>query len=105
MGQWIDVGSKDELAQDGKRCLSAQGHRLVLCQVDGAFTAIENNCPHAGMPIGEGPLDGHVLTCPFHGYAYNVKTGKNVDYEADVPLTVYNVMVENDRVMVEVDGD
>ena len=42
---------------------------------DKEFSAIDNTCPHAGGSLGEGYLDGAIVTCPWHGWQFNVKTG------------------------------
>ena len=75
---------------------------MVVCNLDGKLTAFENYCPHVGLPIGEGDMTGTVITCPFHGYTFNVETGKNVDFADDIPLTMMNVKRENGKVAVEV---
>lgn len=40
---------------------------VLLARVDGAYHAITDNCPHAAWSLSEGPLRGHVVTCPGHG--------------------------------------
>ena len=103
MAKWIDIGILSEFPDREKRVVRAEQESLVICHVDGDLQAVQNVCPHAGMPIGEGELIGCILTCPFHGYAYNVKTGKNVDFEDDIPLQRIPVKVESDRVLVDVE--
>ena len=58
------------------------------------------------MPLGEGNVEGRIITCPFHGYTYDVQTGKNVDFAEDIPLSMRAVRVtENGRLEVEVVSD
>ena len=46
-----------------------------------------------------------MLPCPFHGYAYDVETGKNVDFEEDIPLSRCPVRVtETGRIEVDVEA-
>lgn len=62
-------------------CLSValKGERgVALFHVNEDILAMENTCPHAGGPLGEGTLDGEVVTCPWHGWAFNVRTGQCV---------------------------
>lgn len=62
-------------------CLSVvlKGERgVALFHVNEDILALENTCPHAGGPLGEGTLDGEVVTCPWHGWAFNVRTGQCV---------------------------
>ena len=52
------------------------------------------------MPLGEGDLTGKVLTCPFHGYAYNIETGKNVDFpDTEQPVHTIPIRVTEAGVM------
>jgi nitrite reductase (NADH) small subunit len=52
-----------------------EGMALAVANVDGTFFAIDNTCPHAGGPLGDGQLDGHELTCPCHGWSFDVRSG------------------------------
>lgn len=101
MAKWIDVGAAQEFSDGQHQCVDAQGTPLVVAKLDGQFIAVHNVCPHAGLPLGEGELAGTVLTCPYHGYAYDLKSGKNADFPNDTPLSPVPVKVEDDRVMVE----
>jgi len=85
MAKWIEIDVDRDLAAGTKRCLTVEGMDMVVCQVEGQLTAVANTCPHAGKPLGEGELKGRVLTCPYHGYAYDVLTGRNVDYPHEEP--------------------
>lgn len=104
MAKWIDVGTEKAYPDGAKQCLEVDDIRLVVCNVEGKIVAVSNICPHARMPLGDGELHGAVLTCPFHGYSYNVVTGKNADYpHEEQPLPCYPVRVSDaGRIEVEV---
>lgn len=48
---------------------------IAVFRVGGAFYAIDNRCPHKGGPLGLGALSGSVVTCPWHGFTVDVRTG------------------------------
>jgi len=102
MSEWIDVCERAVLTADSpKACVRVADRPVValLDQMDGQTVRVVSNvCPHAGLPLGDGDLSGRVLTCPYHGYAYDTKSGRNVDYEDDEPLTVYEARVEGGMV-------
>jgi nitrite reductase (NADH) small subunit/3-phenylpropionate/trans-cinnamate dioxygenase ferredoxin subunit len=78
-----------------------KGIRIALFNCDGVFYAIKNTCPHMGGELGEGFLQGEVVTCPWHGWRFNVKTGKNP--EADVVgVRTFEVRVEGGEIFVAV---
>jgi nitrite reductase (NADH) small subunit/3-phenylpropionate/trans-cinnamate dioxygenase ferredoxin subunit len=49
---------------------------IAIFQVEDAFYAVDHACPHKGGPLGEGSLDGAVVTCPWHGFTVDVRTGR-----------------------------
>ena len=77
------------------------GKAIALANVGGQFHAISNTCLHRGGPLGDGPLEGSVVTCPWHGWQYDVSTGK-VGQNPSVGVEVYRVEVRGDEVFVDV---
>ena len=72
--------------------------------VEGTFYVLENRCPHAGQPLGDGERAGLTLTCPYHGYTYHIKTGKNIDFPDDErPVKTFPVRVQAGIVQVLLD--
>jgi nitrite reductase/ring-hydroxylating ferredoxin subunit len=57
------------------RAVSVAGRSVLVCNVAGALYAIENRCPHAGIPLATGRLRGCVLECPMHGGKLDVRDG------------------------------
>lgn len=49
---------------------------MALFNVGGEFFALENSCPHQGGPIADGWLEGPEVTCPWHGWCFDVRSGK-----------------------------
>jgi len=74
---------------------------IALFNVAGAFYAIDDTCPHQGGPLGEGELQGTVVTCPWHEWCYDVRTGVNTD-DATCKVQAYQVKVEGDDVLIAV---
>ena len=55
----------------------ADGHIYAVYNVDGQFFVLEGICPHAGGPLGNGSLNGSIVTCPWHGWQFDVTSGQN----------------------------
>ena len=54
------------------------GDRIVaLFNVEGTFYALDGICPHQGGPLGRGSLNGCIVTCPWHGFQFDVTTGQH----------------------------
>ena len=52
------------------------GH-CALFRVDGTVYAIDGACSHAGGPLAQGEIKGGVVTCPWHGFQFDVTTGQH----------------------------
>ena len=72
---------------------------MALFNLDGEYYAVNYICPHMGGPIGEGELDGPMVTCPWHGWTYDVRTGKP-DHPGGHAISAYETMVEGEDILV-----
>ncbi len=74
----IELGDLSGLDDGDKRCFLDIGeHGIVVCRVEGALYALDDNCSHADTPLSEGRLRGFGLTCPLHGAAFDVRDGSH----------------------------
>jgi nitrite reductase (NADH) small subunit len=76
---------------------------IAVAHCDGGFYATQGDCIHLQGPLGEGWLDGCVLTCPWHGYQYDVRTGEN-EFDLAIKLRTYDVRVQDGEVQVAVNA-
>jgi nitrite reductase (NADH) small subunit len=72
---------------------------LAVANVDGEIIAVDGVCPHAGGPLGDGHLEGCTLTCPWHGWSYDLRTGQSMVVD-DVALRRYPVEVVDGMVVL-----
>jgi nitrite reductase (NADH) small subunit len=100
MSQWVNVASVDEIPPGSGKELAALGRVIALFNVDGTFHALDGVCPHAGGPLGQGLLTGNVVTCPWHGWQFDVTSGRHC-LNANLEHTAFRVKMEGDRVLVE----
>ena len=99
MTGFVRVAKVSEVAAGTAKVVVVQGHSVALFNVGGTFHAVSNVCLHRGGPIGEGALDGTIVTCPMHGWEYDVRTGANVGNPA-ARLRSFIVRIEGDDVLV-----
>ena len=100
MGNMVRVAAVSDVLPGQGRVVKTDGIEIALFNVDGAFHAIGNVCRHRGGPLGEGSLDGSVVTCPWHGWEYDVTTGATLANPA-LNVPVYRTEVDGDDVLVE----
>lgn len=70
------IASAHDLPPGTGRPFALGRYEVALFNVDGQFYALENSCPHQGGPIADGWLEGTTITCPWHGWCFDVRTGK-----------------------------
>ena len=99
MADFVTVARADEIPPDTIRTVSLGEDEVALAHVGGSFCAVQANCLHLGGPLGEGSLEGRVLTCPWHGWQYDVCTGLN-EFDHAIKLETYEVRVEDGEVQV-----
>jgi nitrite reductase/ring-hydroxylating ferredoxin subunit len=76
------------------------GLPIALANVDGTIYAFGDSCRHEGGPLSSGVLRDGIVTCPWHGWAYNVRTGKAVVPPVGLRVPTYPVVIEGDDVLV-----
>jgi nitrite reductase/ring-hydroxylating ferredoxin subunit len=74
---------------------------IAVANVGDEFYATQGHCLHLHGPLGQGRLEGAVLTCPWHGWQYDVRTGLN-EFDHAIELRTYEVRVEDGEVQVSI---
>lgn len=81
------------------RSVEADGIGVAICNVGGTVYIVDNTCPHAGGPLGEGSLDGELIECPWHGWRYSVRTGERPE-NREIRVSCFQAHVEHDVIHV-----
>jgi 3-phenylpropionate/trans-cinnamate dioxygenase ferredoxin subunit len=115
MGEFTEVSKINELKNGTMRAVSAGGREILLARVGDKYYAVDGRCPHMKGNLSQGKLEGTVVTCPVHGSQFDISNGQVVRwvkgglmskigkaFKPSKGLTVYNVKVEDGRVLVEV---
>jgi nitrite reductase/ring-hydroxylating ferredoxin subunit len=97
--RFVTVAPVDDVPPGSVRVVRAGDEELALAHVDGEFYATQGHCLHLQGPLGEGRVDDHVLTCPWHGWQYDLRTGEN-EFDRAIQLKTYEVRVEDGNVQV-----
>lgn len=95
------AAKQEEIPAGTIREVHVAGKAIALAHVEDKFYALENTCLHRGGPIGQGELKGGVVTCPWHGWQYQVSTGK-VTFNPEMSLKTYPVEVRGEEIWVDV---
>jgi nitrite reductase (NADH) small subunit len=72
----------------------------ALCNVEGELRAVSGVCPHSGGPLGQGALDGSIITCPWHAWEFDSSTGV-CTFDDELRVQIYPVRVEAGEILAD----
>jgi nitrite reductase/ring-hydroxylating ferredoxin subunit len=101
MPNFVKVASTEDLKPGAAMTVAVNGIDIALYNVGGKIFATDNTCLHQGGPLGEGILEGEVVTCPWHMWEYNVCTGEKIGNNS-IKVTTFPVEVEGTDIKVGV---
>jgi nitrite reductase/ring-hydroxylating ferredoxin subunit len=93
------IGMESDIPLGERKLAKIMGLAIGVFHHESGWYAIRNKCLHAGGPVAEGRLRGDVLTCPWHGYQYNLPTGALLD-DPHAKLEMYPVELHEGQVFV-----
>jgi nitrite reductase/ring-hydroxylating ferredoxin subunit len=101
MAEYVPVCAQSALPGPGSviECTVA-GRALCVANLDGEICVLDGTCPHEGGPLGEGSLEQRRVVCPWHGYAFDLRTGDAED-DPDLKAQVLDAKVENGELLVK----
>ena len=102
MAEFVKAARTDEIVPGQARLVVVKGKEIALFNVDGAFFALDNLCTHEEGPLAEGEVEGHEVTCPWHGAKFDIRTGEVLCDPAYDAVARYNVRVTGSDIEVEI---
>ncbi len=103
MAEFVKIAKTEEVPPGRVGVYAVDGKQIAVCNVDGAFYAIDDVCTHDGGALDQGFLEGDQIECPRHGARFDVKTGRALTLPAVMPVKSYPVQVEGDEIKVSVE--
>ena len=101
MAEFVKVANLSDLEAGTCGTVEAGGKAIALFNVGGTVYALDNTCLHRGGPLGEGTMEDDVVTCPWHMWEYNVRTGENLG-DPSLKVASYPVQVDGNEIKVAV---
>jgi nitrite reductase/ring-hydroxylating ferredoxin subunit/Fe-S cluster biogenesis protein NfuA len=96
---WVQGPAVSELEEGCPVRFSREEHDVLLVRMDGKVMAFRNQCPHMGMPLDGGLVDGSIIACPWHGFRFDLSTGECIT-APHVQLEPFPVRVEDQRIWI-----
>jgi nitrite reductase/ring-hydroxylating ferredoxin subunit len=111
------VATVDEIPPGQRRLVSVNGRDIGIFNVDGEYFAVSNRCPHEGASLCKGRVvglveasepgayqfsrRGEIIRCPWHGWEFDLRTGKSWCEPDRTKLRSYDLKVESGGALVE----
>jgi 3-phenylpropionate/trans-cinnamate dioxygenase ferredoxin subunit len=105
MNRWLDIAPTAVFGEGTRRVLCYQGRTILVLHDAGQYYAMDNQCTHQAFPLEEGALEDGILTCPYHGAAFCIKTGAVKAPPAFDDLRIYPTRIEKGMVQCLLDSD
>ena len=99
MSELKTVAGADALEPGEAGVFEVDGREVALFNIDGTLHALENTCCHRGGPLGEGTVEGHTVTCPWHMWRFDVRDGACANSPGDFVRT-YEVVIQAGEVKI-----
>lgn len=100
---FVKAAKVSEVPQGRVKIVEVGDEDVALCNVGGEIYAIANVCTHDDGPLGEGYILGDEIECPRHGARFDVRSGEVRSLPAIVPIPTFEVQIDGDDVLVDVD--
>lgn len=121
MSNRIFLTNLSDFPAEGRKVFSVEGASVLVVKVGEGFRAVSNKCPHLGLPLAGGKVEGETIACPFHGSKFDLNSGENLDWvtgflgmkipewsrrllemgKQPAPLHTFPVAVEDGKLYVE----
>lgn len=98
-GEFVRVGWVSDFERGRGRMVVVNGRHVALFRLGDHFHAIDNLCLHKAGPLCEGEIANEIVTCPWHGWSYEIRTGTLVQ-DPRVGVSRHDVRIDGDEVSV-----
>lgn len=101
MPDFIPVARVEEIPEGQARVFPVNGKEIAIFHVADAFYALNNVCPHRGGPLGEGIVSGLEVTCPWHAWSFDLRTGEYT-FDPELAVEKFEVRIADGQIQVAV---
>ena len=103
MTKRLELCAVDDVAEGTALKVETGEFVLAVFNVDGEFYVTDDTCTHGPGSLSEGYIEGDIVECNFHNGQFNIRTGEVVLPPCMIPQRVYPVMIEDGKVVIEVE--
>ena len=97
--RWHDIGPVTSMCFEPAHVVLVAGRRIAVFPMDDTYAALDDICPHAGASLGDGWVNNGVVSCPLHGWEFDLRTGR-CPYGDEWSTEAFAVCEEEGRLLV-----
>jgi nitrite reductase/ring-hydroxylating ferredoxin subunit len=95
------LASIDEVPEDRGLLVEAGSKAVAVFRYNGEFFAVDDTCPHKGGSLHEGPNVEGVVSCPWHQWQFDLRTGA-CPINPLSKIETYRVWAEGNDLFIEI---
>jgi 3-phenylpropionate/trans-cinnamate dioxygenase ferredoxin subunit len=100
MSEYTNVGKTSDFPEGRPRPFMLGDEKVAVVQSEGRFYAFSNECTHVGAELISGYVFANQIVCWLHNSVFDMESGDKLDGPAFDPLTIYDVRIEGEDVLV-----
>jgi nitrite reductase/ring-hydroxylating ferredoxin subunit len=97
---WTKIAKKSDFKEGVGQLFEISGKQIAVFKKSGEFFALHNLCEHRGGPLVEGAIDANDVVCPWHAWAFDLRTGV-CSHNSRLSQQVFNLKTEHGDLYVE----
>jgi 3-phenylpropionate/trans-cinnamate dioxygenase ferredoxin subunit len=103
-GDFVPAISDAELKDGSMKLVNVAGRGILLARYAGQVYGVSNRCPHMGCSLANGTLKDYIVTCPCHGWSFDVRTGE-YQKAKQIKLITYECKIQDGKIYVKLPDD
>ncbi len=103
MNDFVKVAKISEILPGEVKSYLVENEVIAICNVEGKFYALKDECTHMEFPLSDGVLEGETITCAHHGAEFDVRSGEALCMPAVEPVDTYELKVDGEDIYVLLD--
>ncbi len=100
MNEWIKIARLSEIQEGFGKYIELGEVQIALFLVAGQIYATDNLCPHQTGPLSAGDINGTLVTCPWHGWEFDISTGQ-CTHIPNTKVKIFETKIEGDNVHIK----
>ncbi|MFC1729428.1 Rieske (2Fe-2S) protein [candidate division KSB1 bacterium] len=96
----VKVARTGSVPENGGIVVRVEGRPIAVFYKNGSYYATDDTCPHEGGSLGQGEVEGDIVTCPWHEWRFNIKTGESLELPG-YSIATYPVKIKDNDILIE----